>query len=275
MTIPLRPSPEVGSLVHFEHVNLRVPDHRLATLYFIEGLGLTRDPLRMVGTGNMWVNVGTQQFHLPIGDATPMPGVVGLVVPDVDAVEHQLGEVSPALKDTLFSLESVGDTLLTATPWGHQIRVHGQTPMTGRLPHALAYVEFWVAPGTSRGIGAFYRDVLQCPVEEAPIDGDRSAWATVGSHQTFRFRERPNAGPVTTDSHVAVYLTRYRAIYDALSRLDAVMEADLNEQFRFNRILDPESRAPLFNFEHEMRSLHHPDYRRPLVNRLPVPYRVD
>ena len=65
------PSPELGSVVLFEHVNLRVADHRLATLFFVEGLGLTRDPYRMVGTRNMWLNAGNQQFHLPIGEPTP------------------------------------------------------------------------------------------------------------------------------------------------------------------------------------------------------------
>ncbi len=269
------PSPEIGTIVHFEHVNLRVPDHRLATLFFVEGLGLTRDPLRMVGTRNMWVNVGTQQFHLPIGDPSPLPGEVGVVVPDLETVERQLEEVGRSLKETAFSLARADGTLVTTTPWGHRIRVHARDPRTGRLPQALAYVELWVAPGTSAAIGAFYRDVLQCPVESRSIGADPTVRVTVGSHQTFRFRERPGAGIVANTNHVAVYLTRYRAVYDALARLDAIMEPDVDEQFRFCRIVDPTSGDLLFSFEHEMRSLHHPDYRRPLVNRLPVPYRVD
>ena len=65
---------EAGSIVFFGYVNLRVPDQREATRYLIEGLGLTRDPFRMVGTRNMWINVGNQQFHLPLGMATPLPG---------------------------------------------------------------------------------------------------------------------------------------------------------------------------------------------------------
>ena len=40
---------ELGMFTHFEHVNYRVPDHYLATIFFIEGLGFTRDPTRMVG----------------------------------------------------------------------------------------------------------------------------------------------------------------------------------------------------------------------------------
>ena len=86
---------EVGSIVSFDHVNLRVPDQRPATLFFLEGLGLTRDPSRMNGTGNMWVNVGQQQFHLPTTQPMPFPGKIGLVVPNLDAVRERLARVAP------------------------------------------------------------------------------------------------------------------------------------------------------------------------------------
>jgi catechol 2,3-dioxygenase-like lactoylglutathione lyase family enzyme len=250
------PAPDTGALLHFEHVNLRVPDHRAATLFFVEGLGLTRDPYRMVGVRNMWVNVGLQQFHLPIGGPTPLPGEIGLVVPDLDDVERQLGHVGRELKDSEFACTRVADALEVRTPWGHSIRV---------LPGG----------GHAEGIGAFYRDLLQCPVEMRAINGDVTAWVTVGPHQTFRFRERPGGGTVSNTNHVAVYLTRYRTIYAALCRRGLIMEEDRDEQFRFCRIVDPRSDATLFVFEHEMRSLHHPDFLRPLVNRVPVPYRVD
>lgn len=274
MAAPAAPSPDTGAILHFEHVNLRVPDHRAATLFFVEGLGLTRDPYRMVGVRNMWVNAGLQQFHLPIGEPTPLPGEVGLVVPSVEDVERRLEEVGRELKDSELTSARVGETLAVTTPWGHRLRV---LPRAGpsRLPHRLPYVEFWVAPGQAEGIGAFYRDVLQCPVDLRPIDGDPAAWVTVGAYQTFRFRERPGGGTVPNTNHVAVYLTRYRTIYAALERLGLVMEADADEQFRFSHIVNPRTHETLFVFEHEMRSLHHPDFLRPLVNRVPVPYRVD
>lgn len=269
------PAPELGSIVMFEHVNLRVPDHRFATLYFVEGLGLTRDPYRMVGTRNMWVNVGHQQFHLPIGEPTPLPGEVGVVAPDLDAVARQLDQVAPALKDSAFAVERSEEALLTTTPWGHRIRVHPQGKLPGRLPQALAYVEFWVPRGTSSGIGAFYREILQCPVDSEPVKGDPAVRVAVGPYQSFRFRERKGAKIAPNNNHVAVYLTRYRSIYAALEKRGLIMEEDENEQFRFGSITDPDSGALLYSFEHEMRSLHHPDYRRPLVNRVPVPYRAD
>ena len=54
-----------GNIVLFEHVNLTVPDQELAALFYVTGLGFTRDPYIDFGTRNMWVNAGEQQFHLP------------------------------------------------------------------------------------------------------------------------------------------------------------------------------------------------------------------
>ena len=50
-----------------EHVNTRLPDQHLATLFYMSGLGLTRDPSLMPGVDKMWANVGRSQFHLPTG----------------------------------------------------------------------------------------------------------------------------------------------------------------------------------------------------------------
>ena len=58
-------SEDVGNIVHLEHVNLQVPDQTLATLFYIVGMGFTRDPFFNIGVHNMWANGGEQQFHLP------------------------------------------------------------------------------------------------------------------------------------------------------------------------------------------------------------------
>ena len=63
---------DVGNIVMLEHVNIRVPDQLLATLFYVVGLGFTRDPYSAVGVSGMHVNVGDQQFHLPTGRG---PGV--------------------------------------------------------------------------------------------------------------------------------------------------------------------------------------------------------
>ena len=48
---------DLGNVVALEHVNTRVPNQRLATLFYVSGLGLTRDPYLMTGVTNEVVPV--------------------------------------------------------------------------------------------------------------------------------------------------------------------------------------------------------------------------
>lgn len=54
---------DVGNILLMEHVNVQVPDQGMAMLFYVVGLGFTRDPYLTVGLENMWINVGEQQFH--------------------------------------------------------------------------------------------------------------------------------------------------------------------------------------------------------------------
>jgi hypothetical protein len=72
-----RAAEDLGNAVHLEHVNVNIPDQRLATLFYVTGLGLTRDPYLLVSDDNMWVNVGRSQFHLPSGSARRLRGRTG------------------------------------------------------------------------------------------------------------------------------------------------------------------------------------------------------
>src|SRR5262245_39706871 len=60
-----RTAEDLGNAIHVGHVNVTIPDQRLATLFYAAGLGLTRDPYLMSSDNNMWINVGRSQFHLP------------------------------------------------------------------------------------------------------------------------------------------------------------------------------------------------------------------
>ena len=64
-----RSAEDLGNIVGLEHVNLQIEDQGRATLFYISGLGLTRDPFMMTSIDNMWVNVGRSQFHLIDGHA--------------------------------------------------------------------------------------------------------------------------------------------------------------------------------------------------------------
>ena len=98
-----RATEDVGNIVGLEHVNLQQSDQRLATLFYMAGLGLTRDPYQMPGLENMWVNIGRSQFHLPTGEPQNIRGLTGLVIPNREALLRRLEKVKPQLLGTKFA----------------------------------------------------------------------------------------------------------------------------------------------------------------------------
>src|SRR5262249_29171928 len=92
-----RAAETLAKLIHLEHVNVQVPDQRTATLFYVAGLGLTRDPYLMVSDSNMWVNVGKSQFHLPSGQAQVLRGHTALVIAGREALLKRLSSVAPKL----------------------------------------------------------------------------------------------------------------------------------------------------------------------------------
>ena len=84
--------PEVGGIMHLDHVNFEVLEYDSVTAFFMAGLGFTRDPYNRTDENNMGVCVGMQQFHLPRrGNSTPPSTVViGIVVPDWPGIKERL-----------------------------------------------------------------------------------------------------------------------------------------------------------------------------------------
>src|SRR5690349_6196463 len=97
---PAAAAEDVGNIVSLEHVNVRIDDQSLATLFYIVGLGFTRDPYMNVGLTNMWINIGDQQFHLPTGQPQVLRGHTGLVVPDIAGLKERLAGVEAQLAGT-------------------------------------------------------------------------------------------------------------------------------------------------------------------------------
>ena len=81
-----RSKEDVGNVQLLEHVNVTVPDQGLAAMFYVTGLGFTRDPYIDFGTFNMWVNLGDQQFHLPVSKPQVVRGHVGVVVPELEGL---------------------------------------------------------------------------------------------------------------------------------------------------------------------------------------------
>src|SRR5579863_8610668 len=97
-----RTAEDLGNIVALEHVNVTVPDQLQATIFYIAGLGLTRDPYLMTGPTNMWVNVGRSQFHLPTSKAQVLRGHTGIVVSDRAALVRRLERTRKRLEGTRF-----------------------------------------------------------------------------------------------------------------------------------------------------------------------------
>ncbi len=65
-------------------------------------------------------------------------------------------------------------------------------------------------------------------------------------------------------------LADFSGPYARLGARGLVSQEDDEHQYRFERIVDLDTRKPLFTVEHEVRSMRHPMYARPLVNRNPA-----
>jgi hypothetical protein len=264
-----RTTQDVGNIVALEHVNVRVPDQPLATLFYVVGLGLTRDPYLMTGLENMWINIGQQQFHLPTNQPQVLRGHVGLVLPDFAELPGRLAAVAPRLAGTRFDHAVEDKHVRVVSPWGNVIHCHPPGPAFGDMTLGMPYVELGVEPGTADGIARFYRIAFGALAAVVRNGGGVAARVTVGAHQELIFRETTGAIPPYDGHHVQIYITDFSGPHCWLQERGLVTEESSWYQYRFQDIVDPETGRVLFTIEHEVRSLRSPLYLRPLVNRNP------
>jgi hypothetical protein len=265
-----RAAEDVGNSIHLEHVNVRIPDQRLAALFYVAGLGLTRDPYLMTADDNMWINVGRSQFHLPSGVPQVLRGHTGLVIAGREALLGRLTAVRKRLDGTRFGFTEHNDYVEATCPWGNRIRVHEpDAARFGDIALGIPYVEFAVPVGTAPGICAFYRAILDVPAEVANGEGT-SARVMVGKDQHLVFRETDRPLPEFDGHHVQIYIVNFSRPYRALRERNLVSVEDNQYQYRFCDIVDLASGNVLYSVEHEVRSITHPLFLRPLVNRNPA-----
>lgn len=256
---------DVGNIVMLEHVNLTVPDQGIGALFYVTGLGFTRDPYIDFGTFNMWVNLGEQQFHLPRAEAQVFRGHIAVVVPDLDDLKKRLKFIAKPMADTLFAWEEQDDHIALTCPYGNQIRAYpaGTFPL---MDLGMPYVEMQVAPGTAAGIARFYQQVMGCPASVS----DGVASVKMGYNQEMRFAETDAEIAAYDGHHIAVYLSNFSAPHAWLNERGLITEESDQHQYRFQAIVDPDDGTPLAEIEHEVRSLSHAMYHRNLVNRNPA-----
>ena len=262
----------VGNIVHLEHFNVIVGDQRLATLFYVVGLGGTRDPYIFTGLENMWVNFGRTQVHLPNrGGKAPevLRGTAGFVVPSLEdakkRLEHAGNEMKRVVPDvkTKFSWREKDGAIEATCPWGNRVRLHAPAPEFGRTELALAYVDFDVPQGTAEGIARFYNEIMRAP---ARFNKNRTS-VSIGRDQRLFFTETAEPQPEYDNHHIQVYIADFASPYHWLKERGLInMETDA-EEWRFQWITDPKDGRKLFQIEHEVRSMKHRLFARPLVNR--------
>ncbi|MDR3483535.1 MAG: hypothetical protein P4M05_01300 [Bradyrhizobium sp.] len=265
-----RAAEDLGNSIHLEHVNVQVPDQRLATLFYVAGLGLTRDPYLMVSDTNMWINVGRSQFHLPRGEAQVLRGHTGIVISGREALLDRLASVARKLEGTAFAFSENNDYVEATCPWGNRMRCYEpDAARFGRITLGIPYVEFEVPAGTAQGICDFYPQIMGMPAELSNGDGT-VARVKAARNQYLQFRETDRALPDYDGHHVQMYITNFSGPYRRLSERSLIYSEDNQYQYRFRDIVDLASGSHLFTIEHEVRSATHPMYLRPLINRNPT-----
>lgn len=258
---------DLGNITALEHVNVTIPDQRLATVFYVMGMGFTRDPYLNVGDENMWANVGSQQFHLPTRAPQVLRGHVGIVVPDLGALKERLVTVRKKLAETRFAFSEENGSLVVTCPWGNQLRCYAPAPRFGDMTLGIPYVEFAIRRGAASGIARFYEEAFG--VKGALAADGCSATIPVGRDQTLVFRESDKQPPYD-GHHIAIYVADFSGPHRFLNERGLITQESDQHQYRFCDIVDPDGGAKLFEIEHEVRSLKHPMWGRPFVNRNPA-----
>jgi hypothetical protein len=253
-----RAAEDLGNSIHLEHVNVQVPDQRLATLFYVAGLGLTRDPYLMVSDTNMWINVGRSQFHLPRGEAQVLRGHTGIVISGREALLDRLASVARKLEGTAFAFSENNDYVEATCPWGNRMRCYEpDAARFGRITLGIPYVEFDVPAGTAQGICDFYPQIMGMPAELANGDGTVTR-VKAAKNQYLQFRETDRPQPAYDGHHVQMYITNFSGPHRRLSEHHLIYSEDNQYQYQY-RFRD-----------HEVRSATHPMHLRPLINRNPT-----
>jgi catechol 2,3-dioxygenase-like lactoylglutathione lyase family enzyme len=263
-----RATQDVGNIVEFGHVNLRVPDQQQAIIFYVMGLGLTRDPYLRTGIDNAWINVGCCQFHLPTGPAQVLRGVAGLVMPSLDALMARLASVQPLLKGTKFAFNRHAHGVDVICAWGSRVRVHAPNAARfGAMTLGMPYVEMNSAPGTSEGIARFYTDILGAVTRTGEDAAGRFAHITTGPAQSLVYRETNRELPPYDGHHVQIAVADFSGVHRRLLERGLITEESNASQYRFQDITDLDTGQVLATLEHEVRSMRHPLFARVLVNR--------
>ncbi|KAK9828838.1 hypothetical protein WJX72_002343 [[Myrmecia] bisecta] len=255
---------DVGGIVHFEHLNLEVPDLEQARIFYSEGLGLTLDPDTMGtqrgGLGVVWYNIGRQQFHIMKSNkGQNMPGNIHIVLPRLDLVHKQLEGLRGYFKGTKFNITAAdgangGLTIHLTDPWGQGFVVHNSDE---DFPYerGISRIALHCPPDNIAALAHFYRTVFQARVEEAQ-DGSVKVYLGPGIRLTIfpdpsLDSSRDSLLSLYDGWHIAIYVAPYSHVFNSINDMNAnyldhtfadksptLPTALQNRQFRFQDIFE-------------------------------------
>lgn len=285
-----------GNIVFLEHINICAPSHQLVKLFYEDGLGFTPDPRRAQereqGFGTLWLNNGISQVHIPEGAPQHVPGVVGLLYPDLTTLQARLAQVHGKLRHTAFQFSRTDEAIEITCPYGNRYKAfeceagldpRGVQPGPRSLGLGIAYIEYQVPFGTAKLISRFYQQLLgaHVTVEGGDFEGDscvfgllpQRAIVKAGPLQELVFTES-HAPVADTGHHLAIYVQHFEQTFLALQaaglvfvnprftdKADTLESAVAHGQFRIKEIVSLEDGVVggvLYQLEHEVRSIEHP-----------------
>jgi hypothetical protein len=128
-----------------------------------------------------------------------------------------------------------------------------------------------VPRGAACAIANFYLSLIDAPADvDVNANGDRYASVRIGADQCLRFIETDAPIPPYDGHHIQVYFSDFSGPHWRLQELGLVSRETDEHEWRFIDIIDPDSKKVVFQIEHEVRSVRHPLYERPKINRNPV-----
>jgi len=279
---------ELNNIVLLEHINLEITDQSLASDFYFETLGLTRDPYTRTGSRNIWCNIGYQQIHMPTSTkANIFRGVIGLLEPSLDKLLIRLNEFAGKFSKTKFQFTKVKNEsnsyIEIICPYGNIFQVYEPSPTIHfRGDLGILYVEIVCEKDKSLPIGAFYEYYVLSKYEVITRSGQKAISIKAGPYQRIIYREKADNENMMEDDghHIAIYIVHFASTYQKLKNDNLIYNStkfqDTTEtledalkyyQFRIKNIIDINTKQVIHTLEHEVRSLYHPNYMRPLINR--------
>jgi len=275
-------SQDLGNICLLEHVNLSAPDAAMASLFYLDLLGLSQEPRDPKFT-TMWMNIGRQQFHVgPSKEAEVVDGEIGVLVPSLDTLISRIKSFPSSFADTKFqwSISSgiacdfyvpagYSSKVVSITcPWGNQFRIYDASdPFIKNMTKGIIYLLLNCEQDSLSFIEDYYSKYFS--MEIAKWDAHTLS-LRVGPWQHLIFREKPNHKVQYNGFHICFYIQQFSSCYRKLSsagllalnhrfndKCDTLEESLKNSQFR---TLDIPLATGTFQLMQEVRSCYHPSF---------------